>query len=171
MKSTLLFVFVAFALAPISAARAQQLKFTASHTQSCLRTKSDPNQMAACVGVSANKCMEDTEGGMSTVGMGGCINAELKFWDEWLNGVYKALLAQEKADDAEIGAGDGSVPAKAAALRDMQRAWLPWRDATCDYERSLWGGGTGGGPATLGCLMRLTASQVFYLESRFSAEN
>ena len=52
----------------------------------------------------------------------------------------------------------------AVALRAMQRAWIGFRDATCDYERSLWGGGTGGGPATAACLMRMTGEQTLYLE-------
>ena len=47
----------------------------------------------------------------------------------------------------------------------MQRAWIGWRDATCDYERAQWGGGTGGGPATVACLMRLTGEQALYLET------
>ena len=47
---------------------------------------------------------------------------------------------------------------------EIFKRWIGYRDATCDYERSQWGGGTGGGPATLGCLMRLTGEQTLYLE-------
>jgi uncharacterized protein YecT (DUF1311 family) len=48
----------------------------------------------------------------------------------------------------------------------MQRAWIGYRDAACDYERAQWGGGSGGGPATAGCLMRLTGEQALALEGR-----
>ena len=111
-------------------------------------------------------CMTANQSGGSTVGMGGCLSKELDWWDARLNAAYGALMKREKADDAEYG-GEG-IPAKAPALRAMQRAWIAWRDATCDYERSQWGGGTGGGPATVGCLMRLTGEQALYLEDMHS---
>ncbi len=145
-------------------ALAQELTFNPMLTHSCLEDATTPAERVACIGVSANACMEETEGGYSTVGMGGCIDRELAWWDDRLNSSYRDLRAREKADDAEFGAGENGIPAKAPALKAMQRAWITWRDATCDYERSQWGGGTGGGPATLGCLMRLTAEQTLYLE-------
>jgi len=57
-----------------------------------------------------------------------------------------------------------AAPAQAEALRDMQRAWIAFRDATCTYEASQWSGGTGQGPAYEGCVMRMTAEQTLYLE-------
>ncbi len=95
--------------------------------------------------------------------MGGCLDYELSYWDDRLNASYRALRAKERASDADWAGSPGAV-SKADALRDMQRAWIPLRDATCDYERSQWGGGTGGGPATLACLLRMTGGQTLYLE-------
>ncbi len=152
-----------------TAVPAQDLVFDADHTATCLTAGESRDAKLACVGVSANACMEDTPGGFSTVGMGGCISRELDWWDARLNASYKTLMKREKADDLEFGAGQGGVPSKAAALRAMQRAWVPFRDASCAYEYSKWGGGTGGSPAAAGCLLDMTARQTLDLES--SAQN
>ena len=90
--------------------------------------------------------------------MSGCLDRELQYWDAKLNENYASAL--RRARDAD---GDTDGAPSATALREMQRAWIPFRDATCDYERSQWGGGTGGGPATSSCLMRLTGQQALYL--------
>jgi uncharacterized protein YecT (DUF1311 family) len=66
-------------------------------------------------------------------------------------------MATHAEGDAGAKADGLTVPPVAEALRDMQRAWIAYRDASCDYERAQWGGGTGGGPATAGCLMRTRA--------------
>ncbi len=160
------FSLAAFATALFCAvpAAAQDLVFDIGPTLSCLAGTEDYDLRHACIGEAANRCMEATPGGYSTVGMSGCIDAELQYWDARLNASYQELMAQERADDAEL-AGT-SAPAKAPRLRDTQRAWIPFRDATCDYERSQWGGGTGGGPATVGCLLRMTAEQTLYLEAQ-----
>ncbi|MEO0774677.1 MAG: lysozyme inhibitor LprI family protein, partial [Pseudomonadota bacterium] len=68
-----------------------------------------------------------------------------------------------RASDAEMASIGASVASQEEALRAMQRAWIAYRDATCDYEYSQWGGGTGGGPALIGCIMRETGEQTLYL--------
>lgn len=109
--------------------------------------------------------MASPDGG-TTVGMGFCLGAEWEWWDARLNATYKQLMEQHKAADAEMAAAGATVPSLADALRAMQRAWLPFRDAACDYERANWGGGTGAGPATAGCLMVQTGRQALSLEAR-----
>ncbi|MCB1367163.1 MAG: DUF1311 domain-containing protein [Rhodobacteraceae bacterium] len=143
---------------------AQDLTYSDRHSATCLAAGSSLPEREACIGLSANACMEDTMGGYSTAGMVGCLSLELDWWDARLNRVYSDAMAAAKANDREMGAGDNGVPSMAAALKAMQRAWIPYRDAKCDYERSFWGGGTGGGPAALGCLLNLTAKQALYLE-------
>ena len=95
--------------------------------------------------------------------MGGCLSLELTFWDNLLNANYKQRMSVAKEIDAEMQELGATVPLQAPALRDMQRAWITYRDATCDYARSQWGGGTGGGPATVSCLLDLTGQQALYL--------
>lgn len=159
---TLAGALAAFTLAA-PGAHAQDLTFDIKDTQHCLSTSGTYAEMQSCIGASANACMSATDMGGTTVGMGGCIDRELRYWDDRLNASYRSLRAKDRAEDAEYGSAPGYAK-QANALRDMQRAWIAYRDATCDYERAQWGGGTGGGPATLGCLMRLTGRQALYLE-------
>lgn len=138
--------------------------FSPAATETCMQDFGHLNDLSFCAGEAANACMEATPGGYSTVGMVGCYDAELQYWDARLNGAYKRVRAEAKAMDAEMKEIGSSAPSQADALRDMQRAWITYRDATCGYERTLWGGGTGAGPAGVACLMGLTAKQALYLE-------
>ena len=144
-------------------AAAQDLVYADDATQTCLADAA-PGDRAACAGESAAACMRDTPGGDSTVGMGGCLDRERQFWDDALNAAYGDLMALYKTRDAEAAAGGWNAPEQVPALKAMQRAWIAYRDARCDFERAKWGGGTGGGPATLQCLMAVTAEQTVLLQ-------
>ncbi len=60
----------------------------------------------------------------------------LKKADAALNTVYKAILAQAKADDKEFETGTAGQD----VLRDAQRAWIPYRDAWIAFYRLRWKG-------------------------------
>ena len=139
--------------------------FSPAATEACLAEMTDTQDPTTCIGSSANHCMETTEGGWSTYGMSQCLDRELQYWDVRLNAAYKTVRATRKATDKEMSDLGSAAPSQGDALKNMQRAWIVYRDATCDYERSLWGGGTGGGPATVSCLMYMTAEQALYLEA------
>lgn len=156
-------IFLPFMAMP---AMAQEMVFSAAATESCLAALDETGDPKSCIGSSANACMEATPGGWSTVGMGGCLEQERLYWDARLNAAYKAVRAGAKSVDAEMREIGANAPSQAEALLAMQRAWIAYRDATCDYERSLWGGGTGGGPATVSCHMYLTGEQALYLEAQ-----
>ncbi|MFO6465978.1 lysozyme inhibitor LprI family protein [Jannaschia sp. KMU-145] len=145
-------------------AAAQDLSFSPAATEACLAAGAGP----ACIGVSANLCMTETPGGSSTVGTGGCLWAEAEYWDDRLNAAYGALRADARAVDAEMRDLGSAAPSQAEALREMQRAWMSFRDAGCAYEASLWGGGTGAGPASNGCWMLQTGRQALDLEDRLA---
>lgn len=151
---------VAALCASVGPVSAQQLNFDAEIVAQCAARDGDSR---GCIGRAATACMKDSVGGDSTVGMGGCLDRELQVWDGMLNTEYQRVVAVMERRDAE--GAEYNVPPMQPALRDMQRAWVVYRDATCDFERSQWGGGTGGGPATIGCLMRLTAEQALYLST------
>lgn len=158
-------VFMVLALVAGTAASAQELVFSPAATEACLRALAPDQSPEVCIGESAAQCMADTPGGYSTVAMGGCLDREWQFWDARLNLAYKARRAETKAADAEMRDLGSMAPSQAETLRDMQRAWITWRDATCAYEHAQWGGGTGGGPAAISCHMTLTARQALYLEN------
>jgi uncharacterized protein YecT (DUF1311 family) len=139
--------------------------FSPAATEACLAEMTDTQDPTTCIGSSANNCMETTEGGWSTYGMSQCLDRELQYWDARLNAAYKTVRATRKATDKEMADLGSAAPSQGDALKNMQRAWIAYRDATCDYERSLWGGSTGGGPATVSCLMYMTAEQALYLEA------
>ncbi|MEC8628794.1 MAG: lysozyme inhibitor LprI family protein [Pseudomonadota bacterium] len=118
----------------------------------------------SCIGSAADLCMEQNEGGYSTYGMSYCISLESEWWDEALNFEYARVLSEAAFLDGELSEG---LPSVAEALREMQRAWITYRDATCAFEAAQWGGGTGAGPAYNGCVMRLTAEQAITLGGSF----
>lgn len=146
-----------------SPAAAQSLVYSDMATLTCLNTAYRASAKTDCIGASANACMAATPDGSTTYGMGGCLDRELSFWDGILNRNYQTLRDKARATDAEMRRIGASVTDLEQTLREMQRAWIVLRDATCDFERAQWGGGTGGGPATYACLMRLTGQQALYL--------
>lgn len=163
MLARVLPILAALTLAP--AAQAQDLIFNIIHTQACLDEALGYTERRDCIGASASACMEATDMGYTTIGMSECTSRELNWWDARLNAVYQRLRAEERAEDAELASSGGGYQSQADALRDMQRAWIPFRDAKCVYERSQWMGGTGGGPAWLSCMLHETAEQTMDLEA------
>ncbi|WP_339639455.1 lysozyme inhibitor LprI family protein [uncultured Sulfitobacter sp.] len=161
MRSILL--ACAFLAGPVAA---QDITYSDAATAECLAGAEEFTDQRNCIGLSSNLCME-APGGYTTYGMGGCLDAELSFWDGLLNENYRARMVQSKSADEDAALYQPELPSQAEALRDMQRAWITFRDAACDYERSQWGGGTGGGPATLACLMQMTAEQALRLGAAY----
>lgn len=151
----------AVALALPGVAAAQDLMFDATTLAQCVAAAGDG---AECIGMAAESCMGRTMGGYSTYGMNACTDAEAQWWDTRLNTSYQALMAREQAADGASAEAEPDRPSGAAALRDMQRAWITFRDASCDYAALEWYGGTGASTIYLGCLLDLTARQALVLE-------
>lgn len=145
-------------LAPLAA---QDLTFDPAPLDACLADISDGVQSSDCIGRASSACMEQPMG-ETTPGMGFCLNAEYEIWDAKLNEAYQSLRAQYQEQDADRFEG---APSLADALRDMQRGWIGYRDARCEFEAAQWAGGTGASPAYLGCIMQVTADQTVYLWS------
>ena len=117
-----------------------------------------------CIGKAAAACTE-TDGAYNTVGMSTCIGSELDYWDAKLNAAYQAVMAQAEATDKEMTELGSAAEKQVPFLKEMQRNWISYRDSACAYERSRWGGGSGGGPAEVGCVMELTAQQYLRLHA------
>lgn len=146
-------------------AMAQDLPFSPAATEDCLAQAADRGAREACIGRSAEACYS-REGVYSNYVIGVCFGAEADYWDVRLNTVYAALIRAETDMLKEMQAAEATVPDTVTALREMQRAWIPYRDAACWYEYTTWGGGSGGGPANAECLMHLTGRQALELEAR-----
>ncbi len=162
MRTSAAAVLLAFAVVQAPAS-AQEFEFDAGPAEIC--------RDAACAGLAADLCMRRNVGGETTVGMGGCLSRELEVWDGRLNAAYGSLRDAYGISDAELAELGSSAPSRADALRDAQRAWIPFRDANCALEAAQWGGGTGGGPATVSCLLSMTAERALALELRLEEEN
>jgi len=154
-----------FAFCIVQSANAEDFVINSDITNICLKVLPVENRLL-CVGKAASTCMKENEGGETTVGMSACFGKELDWWDVKLNETYKTLLQRDEADDAEMRSLQSSAPQKAPVLKIMQRQWISYRDNLCEYEAVQWGGGTGGGPAFLSCLMTETARQYFVLSDR-----
>ena len=125
----------------------------------------DANDWSTCITVSADACLA-TEAGKSTPGIGYCYSEAWQHWDRLLNDAYRLAIAQAQELDADNAGGPLDLDSSEEALRTAQRAWIAFRDAACAYEGTRWSGGTARGPASVSCLMELTARQTIFLESR-----
>lgn len=152
--------------APAAAQDADGPAFDATLVGACLdrvqATGTDAPDFASCIGAASGPCME-TPGGYSTVGMSSCLGQEYDVWDALLNDSYGRVMAATKATDTEMATLGSAAEKQEPALKQMQRDWIAFRDSACGYERSRWGGGTGGGPASVDCMLQLTAQQYLRL--------
>jgi uncharacterized protein YecT (DUF1311 family) len=136
--------------------RAQDEKPTPQQTEA-VRACADKNQDD--VTEAERRCLfnlvampcQAAEGGQSTYGMAHCFKLEAMIWDELLNRNYNGLRA-------------GLDAQQAAKLRDMQRAWIAARDATCAfYQVKIQG--TIAIPEAAACIARETARRALLLKS------
>lgn len=120
---------------------------------------------AISIGRAAEDCIAG-EAGSSNVGIGMCYSAEWRQWDDRLNAAYQTLLDQQADLAADNAAFNTNIPDAVDLMRDMQRNWIVYRDAACEWEYVQWGGGSGAGPASVACMLQLTAQQTLFLEAR-----
>jgi uncharacterized protein YecT (DUF1311 family) len=79
-----------------------------------------------------------------------CLRAEQAIWDDLLNENFRVL--REGLDDGQQ-----------AKLRDMQRAWIAYRDTTCGFYYDKIQGSMATG-MTAACLVRETARRALLLK-------
>lgn len=93
-------------------------------------------------------CMDKSDG--VTVDMINCIGAETKRQDARLNKAYKEVMAQLS-------------PPRKKLLQDVQRSWIKYRDANCNFYADP-DGGTKATVSANDCLMSATAVRAKELE-------
>lgn len=163
MRIILSIILFAVLSLPVNA-QSDDLSFSIDETKACLNDAKDQARLD-CIGLSSNQC-QSSASGSTTVGMGFCLNSELEWWDARLNETYASLVKLEKSDDEEAQREGWNAPKKYPPLQTLQRNWIKYRDALCEYEAVQWGGGTGAGPAFLACMMHETARQTILLQAR-----
>lgn len=100
--------------------------------------------------------------------MTGCASQAYEDADAALNAQWKRSMRYARAEDSsDVPAG---LPSRADLLRDAQRKWIPYRDATCSVESTAAYGGTLQNQIYFECLERLTKLRTVDLR-RFGTIN
>jgi uncharacterized protein YecT (DUF1311 family) len=97
----------------------------------------------------ADPCTEKPAG-QTTLGTAECYRAEQEIWDALLNENFRALR-------------DGLDDGQKTKLRDMQRAWIAYRDTTCAFYHDKIQGTMATGMAAA-CVARETARRALLLK-------
>ncbi|KQT61329.1 hypothetical protein ASG52_00080 [Methylobacterium sp. Leaf456] len=85
--------------------------------------------------------------GTTQADLNACADADLKRTDTAMNAAYGRLMKR-------IG------PAAQQGLKEAQRAWLPYRDKTCDLEALGAAGGSAQPMVRAGCLAAITEERT-----------
>src|SRR3974390_2382119 len=106
-------------------AAAQERKPTAKETaviRDCAKKYRDDvtEGERKCLFKVSDRCAKTPEG-KSNVGTADCFRLEQASWDDLLNDNFKSL--RDDLDDDE----------QKTKLREMQRAWITYRDTTCEF--------------------------------------
>ena len=132
----------------------------------CVHGAEDRAELTACKGLAARLCMEETEGGQTTLGMAGCNAMETRLWDDLLNADWQAHMDWAKqADLSEQEFFGDQFSDRADSLLAAQRAWIAFRDAECRLDYATWGSGSMRHIAGTSCLADMTADRVIRLRS------
>lgn len=154
---------------PAVADAAVPIVYADTATSDCLAAANTPDAQHACIGLSSQACMTANDYGSTTAGSVECVSRETGFWDNRLNAIYAQYMQSARALDSQDVGGPG--PANmAVSLRDMQRAWIAFRDATCTFQFSLGRGGTIAHQFSAGCAMDMTAQQYLYLKNNVTPD-
>jgi uncharacterized protein YecT (DUF1311 family) len=101
-----------------------------------------------CIGVVSEACAKD-EGSMTSRQVIDCEAREQAVWNAILNDSFRRLLAKLDEDQQ-------------LKLRDMQRAWMAYRDKNCAFLYDYFQG-TMANPMIAACTSRATGMQALYL--------
>lgn len=111
---------------------------------------------AGCVGLAAQACMPADPADLA--GAESCLRAEAAWWQAAHDDAYAAALAWMQGRDSATW--EIPPPSAAEGLRDMERAWLAWRDARCGLERTRWWEHPAAEQHWLICMMQATAADM-----------
>ena len=115
----------------------------------------------ACIGLAVAPC-EQRFYAVGHAPKSACLHDEYEWWDVQLNRAYQVLMKETKQADA---VDKNRVFSDVDSLRQMQRAWLGYRDAICHFSYLRFGGGTAGTTGEAECLPLLTGRETLFLTS------
>jgi uncharacterized protein YecT (DUF1311 family) len=105
------------------------------------------------------KSLDEGCGSGITPLMNECANYHYIGADIQLNRTYQELLKKLKNSDSKI------------LLVNMQKAWIVFRDATCEFETASLGGGTGRPAAYTSCSQSETEARTRILDGYLKCED
>ena len=129
----------------------------------CYASANADGSHASCIGMLSTSCMDNEEGGHSTLGMTFCTLAEAQVWDKYLNIEYQQTMAALKQMDADTAVHFPEFANRAETLRDAQRAWITFRDAECGLAYAMWGSGSMRNIASASCRLDMIAKRTIEL--------
>lgn len=109
----------------------------------------------------------DCANATAQVEMTACAEQDWKAADAKLNAAYKEAMAAMKQTDQQLDPADQGA---ALALRDAQRAWVGFRDATCAAEGWAYHGGSAEPMVIYACRARVTQSRAEELVNMAAAD-
>ncbi len=155
------FLFLAFIASPLMAQDIDPARML-SGLRACYDAADTIEGKNACLWQMSNRCMDETQGGYSTLGQAQCMAAESDAWDALLNEEYRFAMDSARSLD-ETDADTPEFAVRADTLREAQRAWIPYRDANCTAAYAKWGMGSMRQIEGVSCLMRMTAQRTVEL--------
>lgn len=99
---------------------------------------------------------QDCAEAMTQSDINACIYADWQAADAELNAAWKAAMALMRSIDDDLPEDEKGA---AAQLRNGQKAWITFRDATCAAEGYLMHGGSAEPMLIYGCMARLTTER------------
>ena len=119
--------------------------------EKCLAEKEKASTpLETCIGAYTDACLGKSDA-LSTQDMMACNSMETDVWEERLNRDYQELLKEMKNDDK-------------ARLREMQRAWIAFREKKCGFRQQEQEG-TVGMIQNENCYMEETGRQSLFLQT------
>ena len=125
-----------------------------------------PCLILACLTLPAVAQTQSCANAQNQMELTNCAYQEWQVADAELNAVYPRVMAILKAQDADLDPIQQGGP---EALRDAQRAWITFRDKTCEAEGFAMRGGSAEPMVVAGCLRFLTEERIGHLYGMLDA--
>ena len=119
-----------------------------------------PVLLLACLSLPATAQEIDCENAVTQQDMNQCAYADWEAADADLNAAYKRALDLLTEWDAVLPEDEQGG---AEALREAQRAWIPFRDRACEAEGYAMKGGSAEPLLVYGCMRLLTEERTAHL--------